>query len=53
MSASVMPQGVEHNLAFSTNAYLHFSFAEAVERLAGIGYRGVEVMADVPHAWPA
>ncbi len=40
-------------LAFSTNAYLKFSFAEAVERLAGIGYRGVEIMADVPHAWPA
>lgn len=40
-------------LAFSTNAYLNFSFREAVSRLAGIGYRGVEVMADVPHAWPA
>lgn len=40
-------------LAFSTNAYLHFSFAEAVRRLAEIGYRGVEIMADVPHAWPA
>jgi sugar phosphate isomerase/epimerase len=41
------------NLAFSTNAYLKFSFAEAVARLAAIGYRGVEIMADVPHAWPA
>jgi sugar phosphate isomerase/epimerase len=40
-------------LAFSTNAYLRFSFASAVERLAAIGYRGVEIMADVPHAWPA
>jgi sugar phosphate isomerase/epimerase len=40
-------------LAFSTNAYLNHSFADAVARLAGIGYRGVEVMADVPHAWPA
>jgi sugar phosphate isomerase/epimerase len=40
-------------LAFSTNAYLNFSFAEAVRRLAGIGYSGVEIMADVPHAWPA
>jgi sugar phosphate isomerase/epimerase len=40
-------------LAFSTNAYLHFSFADAVARLAKIGYAGVEVMADVPHAWPA
>jgi sugar phosphate isomerase/epimerase len=40
-------------LAFSTNAYLNHSFADAVSRLAAIGYRGVEVMADVPHAWPA
>jgi sugar phosphate isomerase/epimerase len=40
-------------LAFSTNAYLNYSFPEAVRRLARIGYSGVEVMADVPHAWPA
>ena len=40
-------------LAFSTNAYLKFSFAQAARRLAGIGYEGVEIMADVPHAWPA
>lgn len=35
-------------LAFSTNAYLKFSFPEAVRRLATIGYAGVEIMADVP-----
>lgn len=40
-------------LAFSTNAYLNYTFEEAVKRLADIGYQGVEVMADVPHAWPA
>jgi sugar phosphate isomerase/epimerase len=40
-------------LAFSTNAYLNYCFPEAVARLAAIGYRGVEIMADVPHAWPA
>ncbi len=40
-------------LAFSTNAYLHYSFPEAVRRIASLGYGGVEVMADVPHAWPA
>jgi sugar phosphate isomerase/epimerase len=44
---------LRQKLAFSTNAYLRFSFAEAVRRLAAIGYRGVEIMADVPHAWPA
>jgi sugar phosphate isomerase/epimerase len=40
-------------LAFSTNAYLKYSFDEAVRRLSGIGYTGIEIMADVPHAWPA
>src|SRR5438876_1231555 len=40
-------------LAFSTNAYLKYSFPEAVRRLARIGYASVEIMADVPHAWPA
>jgi sugar phosphate isomerase/epimerase len=41
------------NLAFSSNAYLRFSFAEAARRIAAAGYRGIEIMADVPHAWPA
>jgi sugar phosphate isomerase/epimerase len=40
-------------LAFSTNAYLNHSFDETCRRLAGIGYSGIEIMADVPHAWPA
>lgn len=40
-------------LAFSTNAYLNFSFPETARRLAAIGYAGLELMADVPHAWPA
>ena len=40
-------------LAFSTNAYMRFPFSEAASRIAAIGYRGLELMADVPHAWPA
>lgn len=40
-------------LAFSTNAYMRFPFAEAAARIAGLGYEGLELMADVPHAWPA
>jgi sugar phosphate isomerase/epimerase len=40
-------------LAFSTNAYLRYSLDEAVRRVAGLGYQGIEIMADVPHAWPA
>lgn len=40
-------------LAFSSNAYLRFPFADAARRIAAIGYAGIEIMADVPHAWPA
>lgn len=40
-------------LAYSSNAYMRFPIAEAIERVAGLGYRGIELMADVPHLWPA
>ncbi len=40
-------------LAFSSNAYLHFSIEQTIERVASHGYRGIELLADVPHAWPA
>jgi sugar phosphate isomerase/epimerase len=40
-------------LAFSTNAYLRFPVEEAIARIAAIGYEGIELLADVPHAWPA
>jgi sugar phosphate isomerase/epimerase len=40
-------------LAFSTNAYLRYPFDEAAQRIAAIGYSGLELLADVPHAWPA
>ncbi len=39
-------------LAFSTNAFKKNTLAEAIDAIAGIGYRGVELMADVPHAYP-
>lgn len=38
--------------AYSTNAYQRFSLEEALYRVARLGYRGVEILADVPHAWP-
>jgi len=25
----------------------------AIEKIAALGYKGIEIMADVPHAWPA
>jgi sugar phosphate isomerase/epimerase len=40
-------------LAFSTNAYLRYPFDEAADRIAALGYEGLELLADVPHAWPA
>jgi sugar phosphate isomerase/epimerase len=40
------------NLAYSANAYMRFPLDEALKRIAGLGYRGVELMADVPHLWP-
>lgn len=40
-------------LAFSSNAYLRYPVEEAVERIAAAGYAGMELLADVPHAWPA
>ena len=40
-------------LAYSANAYMRFSVIEAIDRIARLGYRGMELMADVPHAWPA
>jgi sugar phosphate isomerase/epimerase len=40
-------------LAFSSNAYMHFSIEDTIARIAELGYTGIELLADVPHAWPA
>jgi sugar phosphate isomerase/epimerase len=40
-------------LAFSSNAYLKYPFDETASRIAALGYDGLELLADVPHAWPA
>ncbi len=40
-------------LAFSSNAFLSFPIDETIRRIAAAGYRGIELLADVPHAWPA
>jgi sugar phosphate isomerase/epimerase len=41
------------HLAFSSNAYLRHTIEDTIARIADIGYRGIELLADVPHAWPA
>ena len=38
-------------LAFSTNAYTRHTLPEAVERIAGHDYAGVEILGDEPHAY--
>lgn len=40
-------------LAFSTNAFTRFELSEAIRAVAAAGFDGVEILADVPHAWPA
>ena len=37
---------------YSTNAFVKFSLFEAVERVAGLGFGGIELMADRPHLYP-
>lgn len=39
-------------LAFSTNAFKKNTLEEAIDAIAAAGYAGVELMADVPHAYP-
>lgn len=40
-------------LAYSSNAYLNYTVEETIGRIAALGYSGLELLADVPHAWPA
>jgi sugar phosphate isomerase/epimerase len=40
-------------LAYSSNAYLNYPIEETIARIAALGYAGLELLADVPHAWPA
>lgn len=39
--------------AFSSNAFTRFSLLETIRAISTIGYQGIEIMADVPHAYPA
>lgn len=38
--------------AYSTNAFSGFTLPEAITAISALGYGGVEIMADRPHAWP-
>jgi len=39
-------------LAYSSNAYTNFSIEETIARIAALGFEGLELLADAPHAWP-
>jgi sugar phosphate isomerase/epimerase len=39
-------------LAYSTNAFKRYSLNEAIRMIAEIGYEGIEVLCDLPHAYP-
>src|SRR5919199_5119344 len=39
-------------LAFSTNAFKKYSLEESIKAIADIGYSAVEILCDVPHAYP-
>jgi sugar phosphate isomerase/epimerase len=39
-------------LAFSSNAFKKNALGEAIDAIGDAGYRGVELMADLHHAWP-
>jgi sugar phosphate isomerase/epimerase len=37
---------------YSTNAFVRFSLFEAIEKIARLGFKGVEIMGDRPHLYP-
>ncbi len=39
-------------LGYSTNAYVKYTVAESLERIAALGFKGVEIMCDRPHLYP-
>ena len=47
-----MPPRLQRKLAFSTNAFKKNTLGEAIDFIGDIGYGGVELMADLHHAYP-
>jgi sugar phosphate isomerase/epimerase len=39
-------------LAFSTNAFKRYSLEDSIREIGKIGYTGVEILCDTPHAYP-
>lgn len=39
--------------AYSSNAFTRMTLEEAIPRIRDLGFQGIEILADAPHAWPA
>jgi sugar phosphate isomerase/epimerase len=39
-------------LAFSSNAFKKYSLEDSIKAIASIGYEGIELLCDIPHAYP-
>lgn len=39
-------------LGYSTNAFVKFSLLDSIEKIARLGFKGVEIMGDRPHLYP-
>lgn len=37
---------------YSTNAFVKFTLLESLEKIAGLGFQGIEIMCDRPHLYP-
>jgi len=37
---------------YSTNAFKKFTLVDSIEKIAGLGFKGVEIMVDRPHLYP-
>lgn len=42
----------DFNFAYSSNAWRTHSVEETIRKIAALGFTGIELLADVPHAWP-
>jgi sugar phosphate isomerase/epimerase len=40
------------HFGYSTNAFVKFSLHEAIEKIARLGFSGIEIMCDKPHLYP-
>jgi len=40
------------HFGYSTNAFVKFSLTDAIGKIAGLGFKAVEIMADRPHLYP-